>query len=67
MRCNCVMMSPRVISPIEEEGANVDGADKDRVKREGEAIEFDYHDLNCALLHLTVATSMADMTKKWSE
>ena len=35
MRCNCVMMSPRVISPIEEEGANVDGADKDRVEREG--------------------------------
>ena len=35
MPCNCVMMSPRVISPIEEEGANVDGADKDRVEREG--------------------------------
>ena len=45
----------------------MDGIDRDGAEREGEAIEFDYHDLNCALLRLTVATSMADMTKKWSK
>ena len=56
------MMSPRVTSLIEEEGANVDGAE-----REGGAAESDYHDLNCASLHLTVAASMAHILEKWSD
>ena len=45
----------------------MDGADRDVAEREGGDIEFDCHDLNCASLHLTVAVSMAHMTKKWSE
>ena len=50
MRCSYAVMSPRVTLPIEDEGANVDGAE-----REGGPIEFDCCDLNYALLHLTVA------------
>ena len=42
------MMSLRVISPIEEEGVDVDGADRDRAEWEGRVAEFDCHDLNCA-------------------
>ena len=44
-----------------EEGANVDGIDRDGAEREGEAIEFDYHDLNCALLRLMVVAYMVHM------
>ena len=47
---------------VEEEGTDVDGA-----KREGGAIEFDYRDLNYALLCLMVAAFMTHMTEKWSE
>ena len=61
------MMSPNDTSLVEDEGANVDRADRDGVEREGGAAESDYHDLNCASLHLTVAASMAHMTEKWSE
>ena len=43
------MMSPRVTSLEEEEGADVDGAEQ-----EGGAIESVCHDLNCASLHFTV-------------
>ena len=53
-------MSPRDTSLVEEEGADVDG------DRDG-AAESNYCDLNYALLRLTVAGSMAHMTKKWSE
>ena len=60
-------MSSKVTLLIEEEGADVDGADQDRAEREGRAVEFDYRDLNCASLRLTVATSMAHMIEKWSE
>ena len=60
------MMSPSDTLLIEEEGADVDGADQDRVKREGGVAESDYCDLNCASLHLTVAAAMAHMTEKWS-
>ena len=55
MRCSCAKMSPRVTSPVEEEGENGDGTKRDGAKREGEAAESDYHDLNCASLHLMVA------------
>ena len=53
MRCSCAMMSARVTSLVEEEGADVDGS-----KREGGAADPNYLDLNCALLHLTIAASM---------
>ena len=39
------MMSSRVTSPVEEEGADVDGADRDEVEREGGATDPDYLDL----------------------
>ena len=50
-------MSPRDTSLVEEEGADVDG-DRD------EAAESVCRDLNCALIRLTVAASMAHMTEK---
>ena len=44
------MMSPKVTSPEEEGGADVDGAE-----REGGAAESDYRDRSWVLLRLTVA------------
>ena len=49
MRCNYAMTSPKDTSP-EEEGADVDGAER----KEG-AAESDCHDRNWALLRLTIA------------
>ena len=49
------MMSPRVTSPEEEEGVDVDGAKRDGVEWKGEAAESDCQDLNWASLYLTVA------------
>ena len=46
MRCSCAMMSPKVTSPKEEEGADAGGAEWDEVEREGGAAEFDYRDQN---------------------
>ena len=40
---------------MEGEGTDVDGVERDGAKREGGATEFDYRNLNCALLHFTVA------------
>ena len=48
MRCNYAMMSPSDTSLEEEEGADVDGIDRDRTEREGGATESIYCDLNCA-------------------
>ena len=48
MRCSCAMMSHSDISLEEEEGADVDGANWDRDKLEGEAVESVCHDLNYA-------------------
>ena len=62
MRCSCTMMSPNVTSPIEEEGANVDGAEW-----KGGATESDFLDRNCALLRFTVVASMTYMKVKWSD
>ena len=59
------MMSLSDTSLIEEEGADVDGANRERVEREGGAAESDCRDLNCASLHLMVAVSVAHMTEKW--
>ena len=60
-------MSPSDTSLVEEEGVDVDGADQDGAKRERGDAESDCRDLNCALLHLTVAASVAHMTEKWLE
>ena len=61
------MMSPRVTSPMENEGADVDGADRNRAEREGGAVESDCRDRNYASLRLTVAASMAHIKEKWSD
>ena len=49
------MMSPSDTLLIEEEGVDVDRADRDGVEREGGAAEFVCRDLNCASLRLTIA------------
>ena len=55
MRCSYAMMSPKVTSLEEEEGADVDGAEQDGAEREGGAAKSDCRDRNWALLCLTVA------------
>ena len=55
------MTSPRDTSLKEEEGADVDGVDRDRAEQEGEVAESGCHDLNCASLHFMVAYSMAQI------
>ena len=67
MRCSYAMMSPSDTSLKEEEGADVDGADRNEAEWEGGATKSDCCDLNYALLRLTIAASMAHMTEKWSE
>ena len=67
MRCSCAMMSPSDISLEEEEGAGVDGVDRDEVELEGGAAKSICRGLNCASLRLTVAASMSHMTEKWVE
>jgi len=47
-------MAPRDTSFIEDEGVDVDGADRDGVKREEGATDPDCLDLNYALLRLMV-------------
>ena len=61
------MMSPRATLLVEDEGADVDGVDRDRVEREGGAADPDCFDLNYASLRLTVAGSMAHIYEKWSD
>ena len=51
---------------VEEEGADVDGVDRDRVEREGGATDS-YCDLNYALLRFTVTASIAQICEKWSD
>ena len=46
MRCSCTMMSPNVTLPEEEEKADVDGAERDGIEREGGAAKSDYLDRN---------------------
>ena len=50
MRISCAMMSLRVTSLVEEEGANMDGA----IKARGIVVP-DHLERSCASLHLTVA------------
>ena len=54
MRCSCVMMSPRVTSPEEEEGADVDGAKRNEAEWKGGAVESDCRDRNYVSLRLMV-------------
>ena len=61
------MMSLCDTSLVEEEGADVDGVDRDEAKHEGGAAESDCHDLNYASLRLTIVASMAHMIEKWSK
>ena len=49
------MMSPKVTSLEEEEGADVDEAERDRAELEGGVAESDYLNRNWASLRLTVA------------
>ena len=67
MRCSCAMMSPSDISLEEEKGVDMDGANQDGAKREGGVAESIRRDLNCTLLRLMVAASMAHMIEKWVE
>ena len=60
-------MSPKVTSPEEDGGADVDGAERDGAKQEGGAAGFERRDRSWASLYLMVAKSMAHMTVKWSE
>ena len=60
-------MSPSDTSLEEEEGADVGGANRDEVEREGGVAESVCRDLNYTSLSLTVAVSMAHMTEKWLE
>ena len=59
------MMSLSDTSLVEEEGANVNGANRDGTKQEGGAAGPDCLDLNYASLRLMVATFMAHMKVKW--
>ena len=52
-------MSPRVTSPVKDDGADVDGANRDGIEWEGGAADPNYLDLNCTSLRLKVAVSMA--------
>ena len=54
------MMSPRVTPLIEEEEADVDGAEE-----MGGVANLDRLDQNCALLRLRVAASIAPIIEKW--
>ena len=56
------MIASKVIPPAEVEGKEVDGA-----KGVGGAVVLNRLERNCVLLSLTVATSMAHITRKWSE
>ena len=55
------MLSSRVTSLVEEEGADVDEADRDGVEWVGGVADPDYLDLNYISLRLTVVASMAHM------
>ena len=62
MCTSCAMMSSRVILLVEEEGANVDGAEK-----VGGAADPDCLKHSCASLRLTVVASIAPIIGKWSD
>ena len=67
MRCSCATMSPNDTLLEEDEGTDVDGANRDRAVREGGVAKFVSRDLNCTSLRLTIASSMAHMIEKWTK
>jgi len=64
MRTSYAMMVSSVTPPVEEEGAEVDGA-----VGAGEAVVCNWGCLkrSCAKLRLTVAASMAHIKEKWGD
>ena len=56
------MVSSSVISLVEEEGVDVDGA-----KGVGVAVDLNHLERNCTSLHLMVLASIAPMIRKGSE
>ena len=56
------MIASRVTPLAEEEGVEVDGAE-----RVGGAVNSDHLERSYTLLRLTIAASMAHITWKWSE
>ena len=57
-------MASSVTPPVEDEAAEVDGA----VEFGGAAVfVWGYLERSCAILHLTVAASMAHMNVKWGD
>ena len=56
------MIASRVTPPIEEEGAEVDGA-----KGVGGVVDPDLLERSCTLLRLIVVASMTHIMLKWSE
>ena len=67
MHCSCAMMSPSITSPITEEGADVDGAERNGAEWEGGLAASDCLDRNYTSLRFTIVTSMAHMKVKWSD
>ena len=64
MCTSCAIMASSVTPLVEDEGAEVDGA----VDVGGAAIcVWGCHDLNCAMLHQTVAASIAHIYEKWGD
>ena len=64
MRISYAMMALSVTPPIEDEGAEVDGA----VEAGGAIISiWGCPDQSCAMLRQTVAVSMAHMNVKWGD
>ena len=62
MHWSCAMMSSSV-TPLKEK----EGADVDRAEGVGWVVIPDCLDRTCASLHLTIVTSVAHMTWKWSK
>ena len=61
MHTNCATMASSVIPPVEDEGVEVDGS----VEAGGATVcVWGCLNLGCAVLRLTVATSMAPIMEK---
>ena len=64
MHTSCAMMASSVTLPVEEERVEKDGA----VEAGGASMcVWGCLSLNCAMLHQTVAMSMAHVYKKWGD
>ena len=64
MHISCAMMASRVIPPVEDERAEVDGA----VEVGGVAVSVQVClEQSWAILYLTIAASMAHMNVEWGD